>query len=277
MKKKVLAITATIFIIIVVVVIGAYIYKPKNQNSKSQNPDVMDSVVYGLDEPMQFEPGKYYDFSVVGAGEDNDNPKEGDMKWVPKYWSMVKNPSDEEKKTSWKIGTDKGISESNTYNLYVFFQKNVYEEHTWKETDNVKSVAYQFVTAEIKPEENRESNSTENSSSDSSNEDSTHYSSNSSSENHICQADGCYREGIKTVTGISGKTEYYCQEHYDEIQDIIDMMETDVGNGTESRHTCAASGCNKEGTNPVEGFGGTEDYCTEHYNDLIDIINSMAQ
>lgn len=98
MKKKVLAITATIFIIIVVVVIGAYIYKPKNQNSKSQNPDVMDSVVYGLDEPMQFEPGKYYDFSVVGAGEDNDNPKEGDMKWVPKYWSMVKNPSDEEKK-----------------------------------------------------------------------------------------------------------------------------------------------------------------------------------
>ena len=61
------------------------------------------------------------------------------------------------------------------------------------------------------------------------------------------------------------------------IQDIIDMMETDVGNGTESRHTCAASGCNKEGTNPVEGFGGTEYYCTEHYNDLIDIINSMTQ
>lgn len=45
------------------------------------------------------------------------------MKWVPKYWSMVKNPSDRRKNTSWKIGTDKSISESNTYNLYVFFRK----------------------------------------------------------------------------------------------------------------------------------------------------------
>ena len=96
---------------------------PKVKIPKVKVQMLWNSAVYGLDEPMQFEPGKYYDFSVVGAGEDNDNPKEGDMKWVPKYWSMVKNPLMKKKTTSWKIGTDKSISESNTYNLYVFFRK----------------------------------------------------------------------------------------------------------------------------------------------------------
>lgn len=60
------------------------------------------------------------------------------------------------------------------------------------------------------------------------------------------QASGCYKEGTKAVTGISGDTEYYCQDHYNEMQNTINSMEQDVGNGSTSRHTCEE--CSREGT-----------------------------
>ena len=74
------------------------------------------------------------------------------------------------------------------------------------------------------------------------------YSSNTSGSSitHYCQASGCYKEGTKAVTGISGDTEYYCQDHYNEMQNTINSMEQDVGNGSTSRHTCEE--CSREGT-----------------------------
>lgn len=92
---------------------------------------------------------------------------------------------------------------------------------------------------------------------------------------HYCDADGCMREGIKSYSGISGETEWYCQEHYDEIMDIIGMMEEDVGTGTASKHTCEV--CSKEGTHSIIGISGeTEYYCTEHYNEMSEILNMLS-
>lgn len=109
------------------------------------------------------------------------------------------------------------------------------------------------------------------------------YNSNSSSSNsnsssktieHYCDADGCYKEGTRTMTGISGETEYYCQEHYNKIQEIIGDMEKDVGNGSASTHQCEE--CSKEGTHQLIGLSGeTEYYCTEHYNQIVEIIEMM--
>lgn len=91
---------------------------------------------------------------------------------------------------------------------------------------------------------------------------------------HYCEADGCYKEGIKTLIGFSGKTEYYCQSHYDHIQDIIANMEEDVGNSFASKHQCQE--CFKEGTRELVGFSGnTEYYCTEHYNEIVEAINKL--
>lgn len=91
---------------------------------------------------------------------------------------------------------------------------------------------------------------------------------------HYCEADGCYKEGTKAITGFSGKAEYYCPSHYQEIQDIISMMEEDVGSGTYSKHQCEE--CSKEGTRELIGFSGrTEYYCTEHYNEIVEIINML--
>ena len=101
------------------------------------------------------------------------------------------------------------------------------------------------------------------------------YSSSSSKTiEHYCEADGCYKEGTKTMAGLSGATEYYCQSHYDEIQDIISDMEEDVGNGSASKHQCEE--CSKEGTNQLVGLSGaTEYYCTEHYNQIVEILSEM--
>ena len=96
--------------------------KEENRPAEGHNPKsykVSDSRVYGLDDPLEFYPNTFYEFRVVGAGTDNDNPGEQDVKWVPLYWSTSANPSDSQKHSAWKIGSAKGINKDATYNLYV--------------------------------------------------------------------------------------------------------------------------------------------------------------
>mgnify|MGYP007081836338 FL=1 len=51
-------------------------------------------------------------------------------------------------------------------------------------------------------------------------------------------------------------------------------MEEDVGSGSYSTHKCEE--CSKEGTHELTGLDGSpEYYCTEHYNELVDIVNSL--
>ena len=110
-------------------------------------PNVKESVVRGLDSPLKFTPNKYYNFTVTGAGTTNSNPGPGDVKWVPVYWSTSPNPTDNRKNTTWRIGSDKGINKAATYNMYIFFQKYVYQKSAWKKTDEVQSAVYQFRSA----------------------------------------------------------------------------------------------------------------------------------
>ena len=112
-------------------------------------PNVKESVVRGLDSPLKFTPNKYYNFTVTGAGTTNSNPGSGDVKWVPVYWSTSPNPTDNRKNTTWRIGSDKGINKAATYNMYIFFQKYVYQKSEWKKTDEVQSAVYQFRSAAL--------------------------------------------------------------------------------------------------------------------------------
>lgn len=112
-------------------------------------PDVKDSFVRGLDSPLKFTPNKYYNFTVTGAGTTNTNPGPGDVKWVPVYWSTSPNPTDNRKNTTWRIGSAKGINKAATYNMYIFFQKYVYQKSEWKKTDEVQSAVYQFRSAAL--------------------------------------------------------------------------------------------------------------------------------
>lgn len=112
-------------------------------------PDVRGSVVRGLDSPLKFTPNKYYNFTVTGAGTTNSNPGPGDVKWVPVYWSTSPNPTDNRKNTTWRIGSAKGINKAATYNMYIFFQKYVYQKSEWKKTDEIQSAVYQFRSAAL--------------------------------------------------------------------------------------------------------------------------------
>lgn len=112
-------------------------------------PKVTESIVQGLESPLKFYPNTFYDFKVIGAGTQNNTPGTGDVKWVPLYWSTAANPSDSQKHTSWKIGAANGIKDAATYNLYVFFQKYVYDGNNWQATDTVESATYKFQSAEI--------------------------------------------------------------------------------------------------------------------------------
>ena len=114
-------------------------------------PDVKESVVQGLDEAIQFYPNQFYEFTVIGAGTTNQDPNEGDVKWVPVYWSTAANPTQSQMHTAWKIGSAKGINKDATYNLYVFFQKNIYTGGQWQETDTIESAIYQFKSAKLTP------------------------------------------------------------------------------------------------------------------------------
>lgn len=112
-------------------------------------PAVTESRISGLEEALEFYPGTFYDFTVVGAGTDNQDPVEGDVKWVPLYWSTAANPADNQKHSSWKIGSTSGITKADTYNLYIFFQKWIYTGGQWQATDNIESATYQFESADI--------------------------------------------------------------------------------------------------------------------------------
>lgn len=50
---------------------------------ESKGVSANDSVVEGLDKPMVFYPNTYYKFNVTGAGTQNTNPVEGDVRWTP--------------------------------------------------------------------------------------------------------------------------------------------------------------------------------------------------
>ena len=114
-------------------------------------PDVKEIIVQGLDEAIQFYPNQFYEFTVIGAGTTNQDPNEGDVKWVPVYWSTAANPTQSQMHTAWKIGSAKGINKDATYNLYVFFQKYVYTGGQWQQTDTIESAVYQFKSAKLTP------------------------------------------------------------------------------------------------------------------------------
>lgn len=112
-------------------------------------PAVTESKVTGLENPLEFYPNTFYPFTVSGAGMDNNDPIEGDVRWNPLYWSTSSNPSNSEKHSTWKIGAAGGIKKAATYNMYIFYRQEKYTGNEWRATDNITSVAYQFRSAEI--------------------------------------------------------------------------------------------------------------------------------
>lgn len=123
--------------------------KASSETHKVSKPKAEDSTVEGLENPLEFSPGKYYDFSVTGAGTDNEDPGEGDVKWVPIYWSTSSNPNSNRIRSTWKIGSEQGITQEGTFNIYVFLRKYVYKKSKWQSTDTIQPVQYNVQSAAV--------------------------------------------------------------------------------------------------------------------------------
>ena len=125
---------------------------PEEPKPEPKTPAVTESKVQGFENALTFYPGTFYDFRAIGAGTDNTDPHEGDVRWVPQYWSMSANPSSKDMHTTWKIGAAKGIYKDSetTYDIYVFFQKEVYSGTEWQaQSGIIESVKYQFKAAPL--------------------------------------------------------------------------------------------------------------------------------
>lgn len=116
---------------------------------KASKPKAEDSTVEGLDSPLEFYPDTFYDFKVIGAGTDNEDPENGDIKWVPVYWSTSANPNSNRIRSTWKIGSKEGIDQEGTFNLYVLFRKYTCRDSKWQSTDKIQSVQYKFQSAPL--------------------------------------------------------------------------------------------------------------------------------
>lgn len=112
-------------------------------------PEPKESEVFGLEEPIQFYPNVFHEFQVIGAGTKNEDPHEGDVKWVPLYWSTSSNPSKSQQHSTWKIGSSKGINKDDIFNIYIFFQKYIYTGGQWQVTDAIESAVWQFKSAKL--------------------------------------------------------------------------------------------------------------------------------
>lgn len=113
-------------------------------------PSVKDSVVHGLENPLEMWPNVFYSFSVTGAGSDNKKPGEGDAQWVPQYWMQEGGSS---KQTTWKIGSKSGIYDEKTLPIRIYLKKYVYnaEQKLWYGTDEVDYISYNVKTAKLDP------------------------------------------------------------------------------------------------------------------------------
>lgn len=112
--------------------------------------DINKSVIQGFENALVFYPNTFYEFRVIGAGTQNSNPGQGDVRWVPVGWSTVSaNPTSW--KTTWKIGAEKGIytDKEVAYSMYVRFRKDVYDGSNWQETDSYEVLTYQFKAAPL--------------------------------------------------------------------------------------------------------------------------------
>ena len=84
---------------------------------------------------------------------DNKSPISGDVRWVPMYWSTRQNPTGVDKNTVWRIGSPKGIREKKTYNIYIFFKKQIYNGKSWKDSDVIQSMTQKFTSAALTDED----------------------------------------------------------------------------------------------------------------------------
>ena len=117
--------------------------EPTPTTRPALTPPVTDSKVTGLEEPLAFYPKTMYNFKVVGAGTENTDPVNGDTKWIPYGWSMSKDNIRNGYEKYFSIKNQYGIKDANTFKMYIFFQKYIYNGTDWVAVSGVQEALEQ--------------------------------------------------------------------------------------------------------------------------------------
>lgn len=85
-------------------------------------------------------------FTAVGAGMDNENPGQGDVRYVPYNWKVINT-------NSWSgapYTAAFGITKAGTYTLTVVFNRQMYNGKAWENTgdQDTKQVSFNIVQAQ---------------------------------------------------------------------------------------------------------------------------------
>lgn len=112
--------------------------------------DINGYKITGLENPLKFFPGKSYKFTVTGAGQDNKNPKEGDLCWKPLYWSTKENGT---KNVNWNVMVKNGLRTEGTHAMYIYFRKQTYTNGSWTDTEETGHIKTSFRSAAISDQE----------------------------------------------------------------------------------------------------------------------------
>jgi hypothetical protein len=88
-------------------------------------------------------------FTAVGAGMDNDNPKSGDTRYVPKSWSVVNSYSWDKAPYTASFG----MAKAGTYTLSVVFNQQKYNGTSWADTgvSDKRSVSFTVTQSDVTP------------------------------------------------------------------------------------------------------------------------------
>lgn len=124
----------TVLFIIGIIIIAIQSWKSTlSERSKPIIPKVTESVVKGLEQPLEFTADTLHQFTIIGAGTNSYEPVRGDVKWVPLYWSMHSDPLPNQIHNAWKIGVSNTIYDEGIYNRYIFFMTTNMMELNGKE------------------------------------------------------------------------------------------------------------------------------------------------
>jgi hypothetical protein len=114
-----------------------------------------DSTVTGLSGKITAYTKKLHYFTVVGAGTDNTDPQEGDVKWEPQYWKAGSTKHNEGKNGNFYMIFAKDYTEDKDITIKVNYKKYIYRNGSWQEAGE-EDVPYTITvtpsTAEEDPE-----------------------------------------------------------------------------------------------------------------------------
>ncbi|MBQ0001345.1 MAG: hypothetical protein KBT01_07410 [Clostridiales bacterium] len=114
-----------------------------------------ESIVDGLSQKIPAYAKKIHFFSVTGAGSDNMEPQEGDVKWEPAFWSAGNQKHYKDKFGRFYMIFAKDYEAEKDITIQIHYTKYVYRNGAWSEVGE-EAVPYTLTVYPATPEKDPE-------------------------------------------------------------------------------------------------------------------------